>query len=83
MIFHLQANSDKRRKKLLDRKRKEISEERKLKTIATQTTTNKRIQTDSEEVDYEEPQPETEDEGVIDDLLMEIKAGNFQCRWFP
>ena len=47
-------------------------------TVATQTSASGCIQSD-----FGEPELETEDEGVIDDLLMEIKAGSFQCRWFP
>ena len=77
-VIILQANSDKRRKELLNKKKKEVAEERKLKTVtvATQTSESGHIQSD-----FGEPDLETEDEGVIDDLLMEIKAGSFQCRW--
>ena len=53
------------------RKRKEAAEKRKLKNAATQTMKNERIQSDFDEVDYE---PEQE-KGIIDDLLMKIKAG--------
>ena len=42
--------------------------------MATQTSGSERIQGDSGELDL--------DEGVIDDLLMEIKAGSLQCRCF-
>ena len=56
------------------RKRKEAAEKRKLKNAATQTVTNQRIQSDFDEVDYE-PEREKEDKGIIDDLLMKIKAG--------
>ena len=53
------------------RKRKEAAEKCKLKNAATQTMKNERIQSDFDEVDYE---PEQE-KGIIDDLLMKIKAG--------
>jgi hypothetical protein len=55
---------------LLTRKRKEVAE---LKNVATQTSGSGRIDSD-----YGEPELGT---GIIDGLLMEIKAGSFQCRW--
>lgn len=59
---------------MLKRKREAIAEERKHKTVATQTSGSGRIEGDSGEVEL--------DEGLIDDLLMEIKAGSLQCRRF-
>ena len=60
----------------MEQKRREIAEKRKLKQ---QQLSGGRIQNDFEEVDGLEL--ELEDEGIIANLLMEVKAGTFQCRW--